>query len=321
MNYGDGSGAQALALAPDKTFALSHAYTAPGVYTVTVSVSDGQPGGAGADTVRVVVGGVAGRHVFYNQSFFDGNSAAANANDDNAVATNKTALLPGQTASFANYTSYSRGINGIMVDLPALPEGGGGLSSADFLFRVGNDNNPAAWAAAPSPSGGTVRPGAGVNGSDRVTLTWANNAIQKQWLQVTVLPTANTGLSQPDVFYFGNAIGESGNTTANAFVNATDELGARNNPRSVGNPAPVTFRFDYNRDRFVNATDQLIARNNKTSVADALRLISVPAAAAAPLAGTAAPAVPFHAADGVARPWAGPRKKAVTGSAPFRPVE
>ena len=37
--------------------------------------------------------------------------------DDAAIATDKTALLPGETASLANYTSYSRGINGIMVDL------------------------------------------------------------------------------------------------------------------------------------------------------------------------------------------------------------
>ena len=112
-----------------------------------------------------------------------------------------------------------------------------------------------------------------------MTLTWADGAIQKRWLQVTVLANATTGLAAADVFYFGNAVGESGNTTANAFVNATDELGARNNPRSVGNPAPVTFRWDYNRDQFANATDQLIARNNKTSLADALRLIAVPATA------------------------------------------
>ena len=37
-------------------------------------------------------------YVFYNQSFWDENDAEANANDDNAKATDKAALLPDQTA-------------------------------------------------------------------------------------------------------------------------------------------------------------------------------------------------------------------------------
>jgi len=60
---------------------------------------------------------VVGRDVFYNNSFYDGNNPAINAADDEAIATNKQALLPGQTATFANYTSYSKGINGVMVDV------------------------------------------------------------------------------------------------------------------------------------------------------------------------------------------------------------
>lgn len=56
-----------------------------------------------------------------------------------------------------------------------------------------------------------------VAGSDRVTVIWpgydpndlAHPAVAKQWLEVTILATKNTGLSQPEVFYFGNAIGES----------------------------------------------------------------------------------------------------------------
>ena len=53
-----------------------------------------------------------GSRVFYNRSAFDGN-AAANAADDAAIAPDKPPLRPGQTASFANYTSYSRGIHGL----------------------------------------------------------------------------------------------------------------------------------------------------------------------------------------------------------------
>ena len=41
VNYGDGSGTQPLALNPDHTFALGHAYDDNGTFTVTVTVSDG----------------------------------------------------------------------------------------------------------------------------------------------------------------------------------------------------------------------------------------------------------------------------------------
>ena len=57
---------------------------------------------------------VIGRHVFYNNSAYDATD------DDDAIATDKVALLPGETATFANYTSYARGINGLMVDVTDL---------------------------------------------------------------------------------------------------------------------------------------------------------------------------------------------------------
>jgi hypothetical protein len=248
----------------------------PSTNGVSVSVSDnGVPPLSVTNSFEVIVtevNFVVGRHIFYNDSLFDGNDAGANAGDDGAMATDKTALLPGQTASFANYTSYSRGINGIMVDITLLP---GVPGVGDFTFRVGNDNDPGGWVAAPAPLSVTVRSGAGTGGSDRVTILWADNAIQKEWLQVIVGATAATGLGSPDVFYFGNAVGESGNSASDARVNATDEILARNNPRALGQ-APVDFAYDYNRDGKVNATDEIIARNNPTSSLTALQLISVP---------------------------------------------
>ncbi|MEZ5559640.1 MAG: PKD domain-containing protein [Pseudomonadales bacterium] len=53
VDYGDGSGVQVLALNADKTFALSHQYLDDGLYTVTVTVSDGTD--SGSDTVSVTV--------------------------------------------------------------------------------------------------------------------------------------------------------------------------------------------------------------------------------------------------------------------------
>ena len=153
---------------------------------------------------------VVSRHVFYNRSYFDGNNAVANASDDNAIDASKSALLPGSgPATFPNYTSYSRGINGIMVDIDGLAHT---PNAGDFLFKVGNSNDPLMWATAPGPQNIDVRPGAGDGDSDRVTIIWADNAIQKQWLQVTVLSDANggsLGLSEEDVFYFGNLPGDA----------------------------------------------------------------------------------------------------------------
>ena len=58
VNYGDGSGTVPLTLNLNKTFALSHVYTTPGVYTVTVTVSD-TFSGVGSDTATVTVLNVA----------------------------------------------------------------------------------------------------------------------------------------------------------------------------------------------------------------------------------------------------------------------
>jgi hypothetical protein len=216
---------------------------------------------------------VAGRHVFYNRSTWDGNNASANASDDAAIATDKVALLPGGTATFSNYTSYSRGINGVMIDVAGLA---GDVTAADFAFKVGNTNTPSSWTAAPAPQSITIREGAGVNGSDRVTIIWADNVIQKKWLQVTMLANATTGLSSDDVFYFGNAIGECGNSAADAQVNANDVGGARDNPHSLLNKAAVDDVYDYNRDRLVNAADVGTARDNPTTLFTAVKLIIVP---------------------------------------------
>ena len=215
---------------------------------------------------------VTGRYVFYNNSSFDGYGYAANAADDAAIATDKSALLPGHTATFANYTSYSAGINGIMIDISNLP---GTPTVSDFAFKAGNDSTPSGWSTAIAPSAITVRRGAGVGGSDRVTITWDDNDIQKKWLQVTVLATANTGLSSPDVFYFGNAIGETGNSTSDAMVTPADEVLVRNNVHTLGvDPASITDACDINRDGKVGPADQILCRNNGTNGSTALQLIA-----------------------------------------------
>jgi hypothetical protein len=113
-----------------------------------------------------------------------------------------------------------------------------------------------------------------------VTITWDNNVIQNQWLQVTVKANINTGLGAADVFYFGNAIGESGNSTTDAVVDLQDEIGSRSNKTGF-TAAAIDNHYDYNRDGRVNATDDLIARHNRTDGAggNPLQLITAPVSA------------------------------------------
>lgn len=209
---------------------------------------------------------ITGRHIFYNQSAWDGNNAAANSNDDSAIAPDKTALLPGGTAGVANYTSFSRGINGLMVDLP----NGAAPTPSDFIFKKGNTATPGSWGSAPNPTHIAVRAGAGVGGADRVTLLWANNLIQKEWLEVTVRATPRTGIATPDIFYFGNSIGESGvgNASTRFSVTSVDVLFAINNPVSTG--AAITNPLDHNRDKRVTSVDALLAINHSSVGTSAL---------------------------------------------------
>jgi RHS repeat-associated protein len=53
VDYGDGSAVQPLTLAADKTFQLSHVYSAFGAFTITVAVNDGTD--TGTDTLQVTV--------------------------------------------------------------------------------------------------------------------------------------------------------------------------------------------------------------------------------------------------------------------------
>ena len=168
-----------------------------------------------------------------------------------------------------------------MIDVSDLS---GTPSLADFEFAVGNVDDVAQWTALTVAPAIEVVSGAGVGGSERIILTWPDNVIENQWLQVIVKATARTGLANDDVFYFGNAIAESGNSDTDALVNATDEIGARMNPRSRLSLAAIDNTHDYNRDGKVDATDQIIARTHGTTVMTALKLINAPASGAAGVA-------------------------------------
>ena len=238
----------------------------------TYPSGDGTAGGDFVFRAHVLPPEVVGRHVFYNNSSFD-------TGGDAAIATDKTALLPGETAGFANVTSFASGINGVMIDISNLADPML-VDKNDFLFATGHDADPASWqpVAAPEIS---VHDGAGAYGSDRIVLTWPDGLLQNTWLQVTVRgDAAEIGLADDDIFYFGSAVGETGNSNTDTLVNAADVIGVRDHPRGLLNPAPITDPFDFNRDRQVDAVDLIVARNNATGPISALRLFTTPPAAA-----------------------------------------
>lgn len=229
-----------------------------------------------------VTSAVAGRHVFYDNSSFDGNAPGPGASDDAAIATDKEAYLPGSgLMTPSNMTSYSRGLNGIMVDITGShPD----ITAADFIFQVGANNAPGSWSAAPAPTSVSVRPGAGVGGSDRVTIIWADNAIENSHLQVIVAANENTGLPQSDVFLFGNLIGDTFvNTPGAVFVTtASDEVEIQS---QVVSSADVTSVWDMDRNGVHLASDRIVTRSNTITAVNRADLpAQLPPALAAALA-------------------------------------
>ena len=252
-NYGVdvGSGGNWLVLQPGQQAAVGVIFT-PSIGGTVLGTLLLETNAPNAPTASIALSGHAGAQVqtpkiFYNDSHYDYKDPLANLLDDLAIATDKEALLPGETATFANYTSYSRGINGVMIDIAAL---GGTPMADDFVFKVGSDDNPNGWPELEpheQPSV-TVRPTVG--GYDRVTLIWADNAIQNEWLEVTVLATANTGLAADDVFYFANLVGDcdgDGEVGSSDYGEFVGEFGLSG---GIG-----TLTADFNADGRVDLTD------------------------------------------------------------------
>jgi hypothetical protein len=162
------------------------------------------------------------------------------------------AIFGDPVAVYSNITNYSRGINGIMVDLAGDGDHGS-INANDFVFKVGNNNSPSTWAAAPAPDAISVRGGAGVIGSDRVEITWAAGTIKNTWLEVQVLATANTGLTAPDVFFWGNRVGDTTDPpTGGTFFTSVASDGATILAASPAVGVGIESPYDINRTNTVN---------------------------------------------------------------------
>jgi len=240
---------------------------------------------------------VTGRYLFYENSNWDSNTAGINPDDAAAIAPDKTAYLPGDgPITPASMTSYSRGLNGIFVDLTGTH---GTLSLGDFGFAMSNqgagaagaNNTPSSWSAAPAPSAFTVLSDNPAVGTDRVEFIWDDNTIDNRYLEVRVFGddaaggnNTNTGLSATDIFYFGAIRGDTFiDTGPTGFLtSAADEIEIQT---VIAGPADIDSVFDMDRSGGHTVADRIVARANSMF---ALTRIDI----AAPSAGPTAPEVP-----------------------------
>jgi hypothetical protein len=122
--------------------------------------------------------------------------------------------------------------------------------------------------------------------------------IKNQWLQVTVLAGANTGLAAPDVFYFGNLVGETGNGLTAAAVNAMDLVMTRRHVLTQ-NPAAIA-RYDIDRDGRVGVLDVALVRANQNR---SISLLNAPASAPEPAPAPAPAAAAVFGEASIPRVW------------------
>ena len=227
---------------------------------------------------------VVGRHVFYNNSAFDGADPDITSADDNAIAPDKHGhpSVIDSLPTFASITSYARGINGVMIDITNLPDDVESLTGDDFEF--GGDGTP--------PIAIDVWRGLGADASDRVVLTWPDYnpltdpptmAVGNGWLVLTVKATERTGLATPDTFYFGNLIGEIGDASPAPGwrVNALDLAAVK---RGLNTNATLISPLDFNRDGRVNALDLSTVRRALNRSLPALPVVPIPAPPSEPAA-------------------------------------
>jgi len=215
--------------------------------------------------IEAVLGStVVGRHLFYNDSAFDFDNVFASSADDNAIATNKTALLAGETSTYDNVSNYIHGINGIIVD--AFLADATAFSADDIVLSAGIGNQQSDFTLLDVTPEISVRAGEGVDGSDRITIILPNGSVTNEFLQVQVLANANTGLAQNDVFYFGSVVGDTGNRTTDTLVDGADVLKVQANLTPIFQSENVESDYDINRDGQVDGADVLLIQANLSPI-------------------------------------------------------
>jgi hypothetical protein len=148
VDYGDGSGVQALALNADKTFGLSHVYADNGSFTVTVAVTDGS-GATGIGTLIVTVNNVAptvvlgptasvneGSAFVAGGAFTDPGADVWSATVDYGDGSGPQALVLNADKTFALDHVYAD--NGVYVVTIQVTDDDGGVGTATQTVNVSN---------------------------------------------------------------------------------------------------------------------------------------------------------------------------------------
>lgn len=158
------------------------------------------------------------------------------------------------TATFNNVITHTRGITGFSVDI--ANRAATTPTAADFEFRNGTTGSSAAWPILAVTPTVTVSTGVGTGGSDRIYVTFANNAIpDPTWLRVTLKSDANggtQGLTSDEIFYIGSLIGDTGSTGSAASVVSSD-YNAVYSHRNTG--ATITDPWDLDRSKAITSAD------------------------------------------------------------------
>ncbi|MFG0248251.1 MAG: SdrD B-like domain-containing protein, partial [Phycisphaeraceae bacterium JB051] len=199
-------------------------------------------------------------HLFHNDSYYDGNGTAVDGDDSQAIDERVQMLQPGQISTSVNYSTSLDGITGIMIDGVDLHLST--ISAADFVFKVGNDNDTANWQDAPTPSQVLVLAGEGVGGSDRIAITWEAGSITDQWLEVTIRKAGHVNVLNDEVFYVGNCIGDA---NGNGTVGIDDVFAIWNNRLSAASSEMATAgsQYDLDKDGAVDISDVFTAWNHR----------------------------------------------------------
>jgi hypothetical protein len=243
--------------------------------TVVITASDEDGGESNISfTISSLVVALNGG-VFYNNSEHErvGGITLALDNSRSLLRASSTS----QQTTSSNITNYSRGINGVLLEVAGLEAGF--LTSSDFVFRVAPPGasgvvTPSAWPKAPAPTLIEILPSA-KDTPARVRLEWEDNAIQNTWLQVIILANTNTGLAEQAAFYLGHVLGDIDFSGPSYRVTTIDTSIVR---EAVGSePVPASDARDVDKDRRITTLDVALVRD-LVSNSVRLRSITIPAA-------------------------------------------
>jgi len=152
--------------------------------------------------------------------------------------------MPGQTATYSNVSSYVNGITGIFIDL--VGDTPASITASDFEFTVGNSSTPGTgsapgWAGPLSPrSDRHGLRGQGIDGSDRIALSWPAGTIPASGCRSPSSRTP-TRLALARRLLLRQRPGRHRNSTGDFRVNASDEIDAATTrtPSPTGRQLPI----------------------------------------------------------------------------------